>query len=67
MKINFADIPVNVLDGFDKYPYTTCGATCYLLGFLTASLLSANWVLIFWALGGGFAGLVAAYYAGKPK
>ena len=67
MKINFADIPVNILDGLSKYQLTSLSIASFLSGFITASLLNAAFPYVFLALGAGIAGLVAAYFAGKPK
>ena len=67
MKINFADIPVNVLDGLTLYPSTALALASFLSGFLTASLLNANFPSVFGAIGVGVLGLAAAYFAGKPK
>ena len=67
MKFNFADIPVNVIDGVCKYP---------LVSACTGSLISGvalSWFIVYdarvFAASGLLllAGLVAAYFAGKPK
>ena len=67
MKIKFADIPINVMDGIDRYPNTSICLTGYLLGFLTASLLSADFKLVLYGLGGGIVALVVAYFVGRES
>jgi len=67
MKLNIADIGINILDGLDKYPKVTIGVGAFALGLLVSSAHLGDWPVF----GGGVAllvtGLAAAWYAGKPK
>jgi len=67
MKINIADIPVNILDGFAKYPDTSLFTAGLYLGFLSASVIASEWPLVFSALAAGVGILTVAWWAGKPK
>lgn len=67
MKLNFKDIPVNVIDGACKYPSISACVTSLISGvalswFIVhdARVFAASGVLL-------LAALVAAYFAGKPK
>ena len=67
MKLNIADIPVNILDGFAKYPDTSLVTSGLFVGFLSASVIAANWPMVFSSLAAGFGILGVAWYIGKPK
>ncbi len=65
--VKIADIPVNILDGFSKWPDTSMIVAGLFVGFLTASVLSASWGLMFGCLGAGLGVLVVAWHVGRPK
>lgn len=65
--IKFADIPVNILDGFSKWPRVTLAVSCLAAGLGISSAFSQS------GTGIGLMALVlavelaAAWYIGKPK
>lgn len=67
MKIKLADIPINIIDGIDKYPRASIGIFCFLAGSLAISALSGELAVFAACSVGVFAALCAAWYAGKPK
>ena len=67
MKLNIADIPVNILDGFAKYHQTSLLTAGLFFGFLSASVIAGAWHQMFATLAAGVAVLAVAYFAGRPK
>jgi hypothetical protein len=67
MKFNFADIPVNVIDGACKYPLIA-SCSCSLIAGVALSWFIVYDTRVFAAAGLLLlAGLVTAYFVGKPK
>lgn len=67
MKIKIADIPINVIDGIDKYPKTSIFVFSFLLGCMAASLTFTQWGVFIASCVGVVAALAGAWYLGKPK
>ena len=65
--IKFADIPVNILDGFSKWPRVTLAVSCIAAGLGISSAFSQSGTgigLMALVLAGE---LALAWYIGKPK
>jgi hypothetical protein len=67
MKFKVADVPVNVLDGVEHNPKAVTFAVGVLLGILVSIVITGEKILFVAAVVEVVAGLVAAYFAGKPK
>lgn len=67
MKLNIADIPVNILDGFSKWPRVTLSVSCFAVGLGISSAFTQS------GTGIGLMALVlavelaAAWFLGRPK
>ena len=67
MKFNLADVAVDILDGLDKYPRIVIGIGSFSLGLLISSAHLGDWPVFTGAVSLLVGGLVAAWYAGRPK
>lgn len=67
MKIKLADIPINIIDGIDKYPRAAIAIFCALAGVITVSLTFGHWGVFAASCAGMVGGLVLAWHMGKPK
>jgi hypothetical protein len=67
MKIKLADIPVNILDGFAKYPQTSLITAGLVFGSVTAYVSMSAWPQMFGVLVAGAGVLAVAWYVGRPK
>ncbi len=67
MKIKIADIPINIMDGFAKYPDTSLVVCGLFFGWLSAFVMVAAWPQMFGTLTAGIGVLAVAWYIGKPK
>lgn len=65
--IKFADIPVNILDGFSKWPRVTLAVSCIAAGLGISSAFSQSGTGIGLMALVLAVELVAAWYVGKPK
>lgn len=67
MKFNLFDVPVNVLDGVEKYPNVSICVAAFSLGWIGSAIVHGNPEAIFIgvALLVGYG--VIAYFLGKPK
>lgn len=67
MKLNIADIFVNIFDGFAKYHQTSLVTTGLFIGSAGAFISMAAWPQMFATLAAGAGVLGLAWFAGKPK
>lgn len=65
--IKFADIPVNILDGFAKYHQTSLVTGGLFFGAVGAFVIVSAWAQMFATLAAGIGVLAVAYFAGRPK
>ncbi len=64
--IKFADIPVNILDGFSKWPRVTLAVSCIAAGLGISSAFSQSGTGIAAMAAVLLAELVAAWFIGRP-
>ena len=67
MKLNIADIPVNILDGFSKWPRVTLAVSCVAAGLGISSAFSQSGTGIAMMALVLAVELAAAWYIGRPK
>ena len=67
MKLNLADIPVNILDGLDKYPRAFLCVGCFSAGLGISSAFNQSTTGIWMMAGVLLSALAVAWYLGKPK
>lgn len=67
MKINWADIPVNIFDAVDRYQRTSVFWVSFSAGVFLAATYRADWWVAGTAAGFAAVGVVLAYYVGRES